>query len=407
MLERVPIDELQPGMYVNQVLEQKGALKMRSKGLVKTQNIIDTLKAKGILVVEVDMSKSKLPKQEATITPTSADEPEEKPKEEVKEQPKKSPKPVGRESINQANDLYESAVNIQSNFLKALKSGAVKDLSPMESLSQSLIESVFDNKDALSCLTMIKDTDQYLLEHSINCSVLGGIFCEYLGYDIDTIEQVSLGILLMDIGMSSLPDEIRDNSGVFSSGDWEVMKTHVEIGVDLVEQCGDISDLSLSIIAQHHERMDGMGYPKGLIGEEISEFARIAAIVDAYDAMTSNRGYKDSITPTQALKRLTTSESLDQNLVKQFIQCIGVHPVGSLVRLKSGKLGIVSKLNPKDPVSPHVMTFYSVTSQHFNEVKRIDLSLYDDEIVSGVRPEEFSLNLPKFFKDVFINQMPL
>ena len=403
MLERVPIDELQPGMYVNQVLEQKGSLKMRSKGLVKTQNVIDTLKVKGILAVEVDMSKSKLPKQEPIVETTPVEEQEEA----AKEQTKKVSKPVGREAINDANDLYESAVNIQSNFLKALKSGAVKDLSPMESLSQSLIESVFDNKDALSCLTMIKDTDQYLLEHSINCSVLGGIFCEYLGYDIDTIEQVSLGILLMDIGMSSLPDEIRDNTGVFSSSDWEVMKTHVEIGVDLVEQCGDISDLSLSIIAQHHERMDGMGYPKGLIGEEISEFARIAAIVDAYDAMTSNRGYKDSITPTQALKRLTTSESLDQNLVKQFIQCIGVHPVGSLVRLKSGKLGIVSKLNPKDPVSPHVMTFYSVTSQHFNEVKRIDLSLYDDEIVSGVRPEEFSLNLPKFFKDVFINQMPL
>lgn len=403
MLERVPIDELQPGMYVNQVLEQKGALKMRSKGLVKTQNIIDTLKVKGILVVEVDMSKSKLPKQEPIIETTPVEEPEET----TKEQTKKVSTPVGREAINDANDLYESAVNIQSNFLKALKSGAVKDLSPMESLSQSLIESVFDNKDALSCLTMIKDTDQYLLEHSINCSVLGGIFCEYLGYDIDTIEQVSLGILLMDIGMSSLPDEIRDNTGVFSSSDWEVMKTHVEIGVDLVEQFGDISDLSLSIIAQHHERMDGMGYPKGLVGEEISEFARIAAIVDAYDAMTSNRRYKDSITPTQALKRLTTSENLDQDLVKQFIQCIGVHPVGSLVRLKSGKLGIVSKLNPKDPVSPHVMTFYSVTSQHFNEVKRIDLSLYDDEIVSGVRPEEFSLNLPKFFKDVFINQMPL
>ena len=123
--------------------------------------------------------------------------------------------------------------------------------------------------------------------------------------------------------------------------------------------------------------------------------------------MTSNRPHKNSITPTQALKRLTATENLDQELVKQFIQCIGVRPVGSLVRLKSGKLGIVSKLNPKDPVSPHVMTFYSVTSQHFNEVKRVDLSLYDDEIVSGVKPEEFSLNLPKFFKDVFVNQMPL
>ena len=396
MLEQVPIDELQPGMYVNQVLEQTGSLKMRSKGIVKTQAIIDSLKAKGILKVEVDLSKSKHKKIENV--------PEETANTEV---PRPTPKPMGRDTINEANDLYDNALAIQSSFLKSLKNGAVKDLSPMESLSHSLIESVFDNKDALSCLTMIKNTDQYLLEHSINCSVLSGIFCEFLGYDRETTEQVSLGALLMDIGMSSLPDEIRNNKGEFSQSDWEVMKTHVQIGADLVEQCGDISDLSLRIIEEHHERIDGSGYPRGLVGDEISEYARIVAIVDAYDAMTSNRSHKESITPTQALKRLTATENLDQELVKQFIQCIGVHPVGSLVRLKSGKLGIVSKINPKDPISPHVMTFYSVTSQHFNEVKRIDLSLYDDEIVSGVRPEEFNLNLPKFFKDVFINQMPL
>ena len=396
MLEQVPIDELQPGMYVNQVLEQTGSLRMRSKGIVKTQAIIDSLKSKGILRVEVDLTKSK--------HSTKENKPEEPVESEVA---KPKAKPVGRDSINQANDLYSSALSIQSNFLKSLKNGAVKDLSPMESLSHSLIESVFDNKDALSCLTMIKDTDQYLLEHSINCSVLSGIFCEFLGYDRDIIEQVSLGTLLMDIGMSSLPDEIRNGKGEFAQGDWEVMKTHVQIGVDLVEQCGDISDLSLRIIEEHHERIDGSGYPRGLVGDEISEYARIAAIVDAYDAMTSNRSHKESITPTQALKRLTAAENLDQDLVKQFIESIGVHPVGSLVRLKSGKLGIVSKINPKDPVSPHVMTFYSVTSQHFNEVKRIDLSLYEDEIVSGVRPEEFSLNLPKFFRDVFVNQIPI
>ena len=399
MLEQVPIDDLQPGMYVNQVLEQKGSLKMRSKGIVKTQAIIDSLKAKGILLLEIDMAKSKSPK--AQVPPPDPETCNDK------VATKAVAKPVGRDSINEASELYESAVAIQSSFLKGLQKGAVTDLSPMESLSQSLIESVFDNKDALSCLTMIKETDQYLLEHSINCSVLSGIFCEYLGYDRDTIEQVSLGTLLMDIGMSSLPDDIRNHEGEFSSDEWEVMKTHVELGIQLVEQCGDISDLSLKIIEQHHERTDGSGYPKGLEGEEISEFARIAAIIDAYDAMTSNRVHKKSITPTQALKRLTASENLDQSLVKQFIQCIGVHPVGSLVRLKSGKLGIVSRANPKDPVSPHVMTFYSVTSQHFNEVKRIDLSQYDDEIVSGVRPEGFHLNLPKFFKDVFINQMPI
>lgn len=406
MLEQVPIDELIPGMYVNQVLEQKGALKMRSKGIVKTQAIIDALRSKGILMLEVDMSKSKLPQANDTVA-VASDTNTDNTAQSEEERPKAISKPLGRESVNEANDLYENALTIQSSFLKGLKNGAVTDLSPMESLSESIIESVFDNKDALSCLTMIKETDKYLLEHSINCSILGGIFCEYLGYDRDTIEQVSLGMLLMDIGMSSLPDEIRNNTGTFSSDDWEVMKTHVEIGVDLVEQCGEISDLSLNIVEQHHEHMDGSGYPRGLVGDDISEFARIAAIVDAYDAMTSNRKHKDSITPTQALKRLTNSPNLDQELVKQFIQCIGVHPVGSLVRLKSGKLGIVSRANPKDPVSPQIMTFYSVTSQHFNEVKRLDLSVHDDEIVSGVRPEEFNLNLPKFFKDVFVNQMPI
>ena len=177
MLEQVPIDDLQPGMYVNQVLEQTGSLKMRSKGIVKTQAIIDSLKSKGILSVEVDLAKSKLP--EPAVPPEPA-------KEKEPEVTKPVVKPVGRDSINEANELYSSAIAIQSSFLKSLKNGAVKDLSPMESLSQSLIESVFDNKDALSCLTMIKDTDQYLLEHSINCSVLSGIFCEFLGYDRDT-----------------------------------------------------------------------------------------------------------------------------------------------------------------------------------------------------------------------------
>ena len=395
MLEQVPIDDLQPGMYVNQVLEQTGTLKMRSKGVVKTQAIIDSLKAKGILTVEVDLTKSKLPQTADPVETTAQD---------VKKAPVKA---VGRDSINEASDLYNNALTIQSSFLKSLQNDAVTDLSTMESLSHSLIESVFDNKDALSCLTMIKNTDQYLLEHSINCSVLSGIFCKFLGYDRDIIEQVSLGTLLMDVGMSALPEEIRNNVDEFTQDDWEVMKTHVEMGVDLVEQCGEISDLSLRIIQEYHERIDGSGYPRGLSGDQISEFSQIAAIVDAYDAMTSNRSHKNSITPAQALKRLKQTENLDQGLVKQFIQCIGVHPVGSLVRLRSGKLGIVSKINPDDPVSPHVMTFYSVTSQHFNEVKRIDLSLYDDEIVSGVRPEEFSLNLPKFFKDVFVNQMPL
>ncbi|WP_421133752.1 HD-GYP domain-containing protein [Alteromonas sp. A079] len=397
MLKPVSIDALKPGMYVNKVLAQTGQLRMRSKGVVKTAGVIESLKQKGITLVEVDASKSSVP-IDAPSPPAAPPS--------VSPVVEKESKPVTRESINEANDLYQDAKNIQSGFLKSLKRGAIKDLSPVEELSHSIIESVFDNKDALSCLTMIKDTDSYLLEHSINCSILMGMFTQFIGYDRDATEQASLGALLMDIGMSSLPDDIRSNTNEFNDADWEIMKTHVEIGRDIVEQYGDISDLALQIIEQHHERVDGSGYPKGLEGDEISEFARIAAIIDTFDALTSNRPHQDSITPTQALKRLSDANNLDQDLVRQFIQCVGIHPVGSLVRLKSGKLGIVSQQNKADAVSPIVMTFYSVKSNHFNEVKRIDLSKMDDEIVSGVRPDEFNLNLPKFFQEVFVHQVP-
>ncbi|MAB93728.1 MAG: metal-dependent phosphohydrolase, partial [Alteromonas sp.] len=195
MLKAVPIDELKPGMYVNQVLEQSGALKMRSKGIVKTQKVIDTLRTRGIQRVEIDTEKSKglvedIAPAPERVAPDTTTQPQEK--------------PINRESLNEANDLYFDAVNIQNGFLKSLKRGAAKDLKPVEELSQSLIESVFDNKDALSCLTLIKDADSYLLEHSINCSIIMGMFTQFLGYDRDTIDQASLGALLMDVGMSSL-----------------------------------------------------------------------------------------------------------------------------------------------------------------------------------------------------------
>ena len=403
MLEQVPIDELKPGMYVTQVLEQSGNLQIRSKGVVKSQSIIQTLKNKGILLLEVDLTKSK------HLNDNSAGDINANTVEQAETSESVSaskPKPVGKDSINEASELYENALSIQSKFITALNKGAVTDLSPMSSLSHSLIESVFDNGDALSCLTLIKDADNYLLEHSINCSILTGIFCKFLGYDRDIIEQASLGALLMDIGMSSIPADVRNAQLPLSDDDFAVLKTHVEIGTSLVEQCGDISDLSLQIIEQHQERIDGSGYPRGLRGDEITEFARIAAIIDNYDEMTSNNNAQPSLTPIQALKRLSSSDGLDQELVKQFIKCIGVHPVGSLVKLKSGKLGIVSKVNPADPISPHVMTFYSVKGNHFNEIKKIDLSHYDDEVVSGVKPEEFRINLPKFFKEVFVHQAP-
>ncbi|MBU2977802.1 HD domain-containing phosphohydrolase [Alteromonas sp. C1M14] len=392
MLKNLSIDEVVPGMFVNQVIEQSRNLRVRSKGLVKSIEAIKKLKEMGILRVEVDYEKSQLPTAQNTPSqPTLAPS---------------SPPLRGADALQAANTLYAEAVDIQSTFLATLNNHAPADLSHAVALSESIIDAVFDNQDAMSCLTMIKNTDQYLLEHSINCAILMAMFTHHLGYDRDTIDDACMGALLMDVGMAHLPPELIHKVGTLSTSDWDVIRTHVEVGVEMVQSSEQIEDLTLAIIAQHHEREDGSGYPRGLSSADISPLAKMAAIVDSYDAMISSRSHQSSITPTAALKRLTRDQTLDQALVAHFIQCVGVHPIGSLVKLKSGRLGIISKQHPEQLISPVVMTFYSINGGHFSEIKRIDLAAVDDEIESGVQPNEFGINLPRFFRDVFLTQMP-
>ncbi|RDV24346.1 HD-GYP domain-containing protein [Alteromonas aestuariivivens] len=396
MLKNISIDELKPGMYVNQVIRQSGRLKMRSKGVVKTQSVVEMLKAKGILELEIDLSRSQMATPETTL---AADK---KPLQKAAHKARLSPS----QALNAANELHQQAVSIQRGLLRALKNGAACDMESATKLSGQIISSVLENPSALSCLAHIKDKDQYLLEHSINCCILMAIFASHLGYDQATTEQVCLGVLLMDLGMSEVPDALRCQGTKLSAEQWQQIQAHVTKGTEMVETAGCVPELVLTVIQQHHERQDGTGYPAGLSGDEISEFARMAAIVDSYDAMISQRSHQNSVTPALALKRLTKEKGLDQTLVKQFIQCLGVHPVGSLVKLKSGKLGIVTQLGKSDLLKPVIMTFYNVNAGHYSEIKQLDLSRADDDIVSVVRPDEFGINLPKFFRDVFLHQIP-
>lgn len=399
MLKQVPISELVPGMYVNQVLKQAGKLKMRSKGLVKTQQTIDALRSKGIELLEVDLSKSKLPKEkEVAEKPANTSLRERSKLKKIEKSPS--------DALADANDLYLQAVMIQGDFVSSTRAGAVANLDKVTELSQNLIDAVFEYPSAISYLTLIKNTEEYLLEHSVSCAILMGLFGRHLDFDKPLIEDLSLAVMLMDIGMASVPSDILAKKGDMNEQDWQIIKGHVDISIELLEQCDDVSDVILDIIQNHHERMDGSGYPNGKTGDQLSVYARMAAIVDCYDAMVSERGYRVGQTPNSVLRKLLKDDTLDQELVQQFIKCIGVHPVGSLVKLASERLGIVSSSGKADPLSPVVMTFYSLRTQMHSEIKRIDLSKADDEIVAAVKPDEFKMNLPKFFREVFIHQMP-
>lgn len=393
MLQEISIDQLVIGMYVNRVIAQSGELPIRSKGFVKTQSLIDKLKAKGISALEIDTSKGVAPSEKVAEDQSSA----------IIERPINTPQSM-QASLNVATELYEDAKAIQEAFINTLKSGGNIDINDVNQLSNNIIECVFDNTDAIILLSMLKRAEEYFIEHSIDCTILMALFMKFLGYDSKTTEDACLGALLMDIGMADVPSEIVASRQRLSPADWSVIKSHVDIGLMWLEQY-ELPSLVTTIIAQHHERLDGSGYPKGLKDDDITVVGRIAAIVDCYDAMISKRAYHEALPPARALKRLADNAGLDQVLVKQFIQCIGLYPVGSLVKLSNGRLAIVTKANDHDLLSPVVMSFYNISGGHYNEIKQLDLSKVDTHIVTSVTPQEFNLDLPKFFTDIFVHQL--
>ncbi|GGD57961.1 HD-GYP domain-containing protein [Lacimicrobium alkaliphilum] len=400
MLKIFPIDQVRSGMFVNQVTKQTATLKIKTRGLIKSQSQVQRLIDKGIREVEVDLSRSVL--EQPLEIEDDADALAEGPASKVTHQ-----KPSDGERLGTANTLYDKAKNVQSRFIKKVKNSRPSSVKELEELSADIIDSVFEDPNAICCLTLIKERDKYLLEHSLNCAILMALFARHLGFDKELIDNLGLAGLMMDLGMNTIPPDILNKKSKLDNQEWQIIHGHVDVATEILDAAEIDNQVIREVVTHHHERLDGSGYPSGLSGDALSVYARMAAIVDSYDAMTSTRPWRKAYSPTQALKQLLgfSQGQLDQSLVHQFIRCIGVHPVGSLVKLKSGKLAIVTRANKEDPLSPMVMTFYSVRSGHYNEIKQLDLSKAQDEIESSVRPEEFKINLTKFFKEVFLQQV--
>lgn len=208
--------------------------------------------------------------------------------------------------------------------------------------------------------------------------------------------------MLHDIGKIKIPDEILNKPGRFSDAEFEIMKKHSLFSKEILEGSG-LKGIAVDIAGMHHERLDGKGYPFGKKGNEISQYVRMASIVDVYDALTAERVYKAGMEPIKAFKILKEGcpDSFDPVLLTKFIQCIGIHPVGTLVRLSSQKVGLVTESNPASPLKPIVKTFYSAKHSRYTEVQDIDLANKKtlDTLESTVKPKEYNIDLERFYKN--------
>ena len=260
------------------------------------------------------------------------------------------------DEIHTANEIRESTRLTVDQLFDDVAHGRMIDMAGIKRLMHNTVDGVLRNPDAYICLTQLKQRDEYTAQHSINVSVLALTLARHLGLNRDDMETLGVAALLHDIGKIKTPLEVLNKPDRLTSDELDIMKQHPLIGRQMLENRYQLPYHIADVAFSHHERISGEGYPRGLKTDEISVFSKMVAIVDVYDAITSDRCYHDGISPTQALTKMYNWRltDFDGELLEQFIQCVGIYPVGTVVELTSGEVGLVISVNPESRLKPKV-----------------------------------------------------
>jgi HD-GYP domain-containing protein (c-di-GMP phosphodiesterase class II) len=400
MIKRIPISALKVGMYItdlnNDWIPHNS---QRKRGFIRREETVETIRRMGVTFVYIDTDRGL--DSEDSETAEAVDRANEAALQRVGEEtPALQARVALADELEIAERIHAEAQGLVGSFLNHVKIGSALDVAPIHRLADELQQSVLRNPNALSCLGRIREKDNYLLEHSVNLSVLMSLFGNHRKLPADVLHQTVVGALLHDLGKILTPDDILHKPGRLPPEEFEVMKLHARHSRDILAATDGIGEITVITSAQHHEKLDGSGYPEGLKGEEISEYGRMVAITDVYDAITADRVYHKGMTPTQGLKKLLewSGDHLDPVLVKEFIRCVGLYPVGSLVLLESGRLAVVIESNEQDQRLPVVRIMYHTRFRMPVPVETLDLSRpgCHDRIIRAVDPDDYRIDIRKF-----------
>ncbi|MBB5021413.1 HD-GYP domain-containing protein [Desulfurispira natronophila] len=302
----------------------------------------------------------------------------------------KRPDPVEfKEEVGVARRIRTEANDVVVHLLHDARMGKRVEAERLEVVVEDMIGSIFRNQNALLSLGRIRHMDRYTFEHSVNVAALLIAFAKTLDFDMATIRHIGTGALLHDLGKTRVPESILNKPDKLTNEEFIIMKRHVVYSYEILSRTPDINEIALQVAAQHHERYDGTGYPHRLKGESISLFGQMAAIVDVYDAITSDRCYHKGEPPTVVLRKMLewSKHHFEPILVQKFIQCVGIYPPGTMVRLKNDQLAIVLDINPQGLLNPVVKVIYDTRERSYIKPKVIDLSLPENDLY-GVKSFE-------------------
>ena len=248
-------------------------------------------------------------------------------------------------------------------------------------LVEEISNSVMRNPGALISLARLKVADDYTYMHSVAVCALMIALSRQLGLDEQQTRDAGMAGLLHDLGKAMIPIEILNKPGKLTDEEFALVKTHPEEGYKLLLEGKGISEMTKDVCLHHHEKIDGSGYPKGLNGETMSLYAKMGAVCDVYDAVTSNRPYKAGWDPAESIKRMAEWKGhFDPTVFQAFVKSLGIYPIGSFVRLESGKLGVVVEQGDQSLLKPKVKVFFSTKSNAYIKPETIDLARSPEKI---------------------------
>ncbi len=375
-IKKIPVEQLRPGMYIEDVncswLDHPF---VANHFPVKDEKRIGEIRALGIHEVYIDTAKG----LDLADAPTQAEVRQEIDERMAKiaEEPHRDEHRAALDTeVQRARKLHGEANRVVKGMLSDIRLGKQIEMEQVEPLVEKMVDSIFRNQDALLPLARLKDHDSYTFQHSVSVCALLVSFARGLGLERKIIKEIAIGGLLHDVGKAQVPDEILNKPAKLTEAEFAKMKSHVVQSIIILQNTPGISQIALDVAGQHHERFDGTGYPNKLKGDEISLYGRMGAIVDVYDAITSDRVYHKGMSPTAALGRLLewSKYHFDPALVRTYVKCVGIYPTGSLVRLESGRLGVVREQHPDKMMQPRVEVIFHAAHKHYIKPEMIDLA---------------------------------
>lgn len=353
VLVEIPVSQLTPGMYIARLdcpwedspFIYQGFFVYDHKDIQEIASVCKTVFIQAEKELVTELKTVKLPKGKTRVHKVQ--------KEKITYVKKL---PAHRE-LEHAAVAYKDAKNMINSIMASVRLGNAFDVSVVTEAVQGVVDSILRNPEAMRWLSLIKNADEYTAEHCLRVCVLSVSLGREMGMLEYELEELGMCGFLHDIGKAKIPDSILNKPGGFTEEEFEIMKTHTQHGKNILIGQKGVPGSAIDAAHAHHERPDGKGYPRGLASHQITQFSSIVSIVDAFDAITSERVYKKARSSIEALRIIYDGKGtyFEEELAERFIKMIGIYPTGHIAELTSGEVGIIVKSNNANRLKPKVL----------------------------------------------------